>query len=149
MHLIPFSFEHLELFDWREEERGRYDTGSEFTRRLCLAAEDPEVFRAHTLVHDGRILVVGGVFKVSEKTGRAWTIFSRHAGVMPLSAARRVRREFKEIVAALGLHRVETLNLADRAAHHKWCEWLGFVFEGRAPKYDDAGRDYARYGLVL
>jgi hypothetical protein len=149
MQLIDFRFEHLELFDWRENERGVYDTGSDFTRRLCAAADDPALFEAYTAVHDGRILVVGGIFKFSEKTGGAWTIFSRHADAYPVASAKLVRRMFNGMIADKGLHRVVTWNLVTAAAHHKWCKWLGFELEGPARKFDDQGRDYMQYARVI
>lgn len=149
MNLIDFRFDHLELFDWRENERGVYDTGSDFTRRLCAAADDPKLFEAYTALHDGRILVVGGIFKFSEKTGGAWNIFSRHADAHPVAVARMMHRMFLKVAQDHGLHRLVTWNLKDMAAHHRWCEWMGFEREGVARKFDDKGRDYLQYAKVI
>lgn len=150
IRLIPFDPLHLDIFDWRETENQMYNTGSDLTRRLTAAmAAGPEVFEAWTMVHDGRILVIGGVFKVSEKTAYCWTVFSRWSAGIPVSGVKAVRARFGDIVARMGLHRLTTFNLAGAEAHHRWCTWLGFRAEGMERKFDDEGRDYVRFALVL
>lgn len=144
MKLVDFQFEHLDLFDWRPEEMKMYNVGSELVRALA-AAEKGECF---TAMHDGRVLVIGGIIKQSAKTGYAFTIFSAHAAKYPVTAARLVKRMFSRMVEDMGLHRIVTWNMLEASSHHKWCEWLGFKLEGVARKFDDEGNDYIQYGLV-
>lgn len=145
MKLVEFQFEHLELFDWRDEERKMYNVGSEFVNALLMAEKKGECF---TAMHDGRIIVIGGIIPNSAKTGYAFTLFSKHADKAPISAAKTVRRMFGRMVEDMGLHRVTTYNLVEATAHHKWCEWLGFEREGIIKKFDDEGKDYVQYGRV-
>ncbi len=148
IRIIPFQPEHLDIFDWRETENQMYNTGSDLTRRLTSAMQaGGDMFEAWTMVYDGRILVMGGIFKVSEKTGYCWTIFSRWNA--PLSAVRAVRARFMEMISRMGLHRLTTFNLKGQDGHHRWCAFLGFTAEGTERKFDDEGRDYVRYALVL
>lgn len=144
MKLVEFQFEHMELFDWREEDRKMYNVGSDFIR-ILISAEKKEVY---TAMHDGRIMVIGGIIPTSKKTGNAFTIFSAHADRAPLAAARTVKRMFTRMMEDMGLHRITTMNLLEAERHHKWCEWLGFKREGVIRKYDDEGKDYVQYGLV-
>lgn len=145
MKLVDFEFEHLALFDWRDDEAKMYNVGSEFVAALLNVEKNGE---AYTAMHDGRILVIGGIIRQSKKTGYAFTMFSKHAEKSPIPAARLVQRMFKRMVEDMGLHRVTTYNLIDAVQHHKWCEWLGFRWEGVVEKYDDEGNDYYQYGLV-
>lgn len=145
MKLVDFQFDHLELFDWREEERKMYNTGSEFVKALLSAEEKGECY---TAMHDGRILVIGGIVRQSQKTGYGFTLFSTHADKAPIAAAKIVKRMFTRMMEDMGLHRVTTFNLIDAEKHHKWCEWLGFRWEGVVEKFDDEGNDYYQYGLV-
>ena len=145
MKLVDFDFEHFALFDWREEEYKMYNVGSEFVRALLSAEKTGECY---TAMHDGRILVIGGIVRQSAKTGYAFTMFSKHVDKSPIPAARLVKRMFARMTEDMGLHRIVTYNLVSAEAHHKWCEWLGFVREGIARKFDDQGNDYVQYGLV-
>ena len=145
MKLVDFQFEHLELFDWRQEEYRLYNVGSDFVRALLSAEEKGECY---TAMHDGRILVIGGIVRQSKKTGYAFTLFSAHADKSPIVAGRLVKRMFSRMMEDMGLHRVVTYNLVDAWSHHKWCEWLGFKQEGVVLKFDDEGNHYIQYGMV-
>lgn len=144
MKIIPFQFEHLDLFEWRPEEMKMYNVGSEFVKALA-AAEKGTCF---TAMHDGRILVIGGIIRHSVKTAYVFTMFSAYADKAPSVAARTVKRMFLRLIDDMGLHRVVTYNLKEAAHHHKWCEWLGFKEECQVEKFDDEGNDYLQYGLI-
>ncbi len=146
MKLVDFQFEHLELFDWREDEQKMYNVGSDFVRAITTAENKGE---SYTFMHDGRIVAIGGVVPLTKKTGYAFSLFSVHADKAHVATARAVSRMFHRLVEDLGLHRVTTYNLVEAERHHKWCEWLGFVREGVVPKFDDEGKDYVQYGLVI
>lgn len=145
MQLLPFKFEHFELFEWRPEEAALYNTDSEFTRAIINAAENGECY---TAVHDGRIVWIGGVMKMSKKTGYCFTIFSKYSDTCAIEAARTIKRMIYRMMDDMGLHRLVTYNLDGMALHHRWCEWLGFEYGGLDRKFDDEGRDYFRYALV-
>lgn len=146
MKLVDFRFDHLEMFDWRDEEFKMYNVGSEFVRAL-LNAEEKGL--CYTAMHDGRILGIGGILRQSQKTGYAFTLFSKHAEKHPVAAARLARRMFRRMTEDMGLHRIVTYNLLTAEKHHKWCEWIGFVREGICRKFDDEGNDYVQFGMVL
>lgn len=145
MKLVEFQFDHLELFDWRENEFNMYNAGSELLTVITKAAESG---LCHTALHDGRILGLGGIIPLSKKTGYCFTIFSRHSDSYPVASARLGKRMFTGMVRDMELHRVVTYNLVDNSHHHKWCEWLGFKAEGVLEKFDDLGRSYIQYAWV-
>ncbi len=145
MKLVGFDFEHFQMFDWRDEENAMYNTGSDFTRAIISAEEKGEVY---TAMHDGRILVIGGILRQSQKTGYAFTVFSKWADQYPVAAAKLVRRMFDRMTEDMGLDRIVTYNLATAEKHHRWVEWLGFEREGECKKFDDEGRTYFQYAKV-
>lgn len=145
MKMVDFQFEHLELFDWRQEEYGMFNTGSDFVNALLAAEEKGECY---TVIHDGRILVIGGIVRRTQKTGYAFTIFSKYADGYKIMLGRLGRRMFDRMMEDMGLHRITTYNRAGMDLHGRWCEWLGFKREGVVPKFDDEGNDYVQYGKV-
>lgn len=146
MKLVEFQFEHLDLFEFRDEEKDIYNVGSEFMQAIIKAGERGEVY---TAIHDGRILVIGGVIPRSKKTGYAFTFFSKHANAAPITAAKLVKRMFVRLMEDMKLHRVTTYNMVKMPAHSRWCEWLGMEKEGLIRRMDDAGNDYYQYGMVI
>lgn len=143
--MVDFQFEHLELFDWREDEYAMYNTGSDFVQALLSMEKNGECF---TAMHDGRIVMIFGIIRMSEKTGYAFSIFSRHASGCKVLCAKTIRRMLVRMMDDMSLHRLTTWNMVANPHHGRWCEWLGFKKEGVLPRYDDQGRDYVQYGLV-
>lgn len=146
MKLVEFQFEHLDLFEFREGEKEMYNVGSEFMQAIIKAGEKGEIY---TAIHDGRIMVIGGVIPRSKKTGYAFTFFSQYADKAPYLVARTAKRMFARVIEDMGLHRVTTYNMVKMPVHSRWCEWLGMKREGLILKMDDAGNDYYQYGMVL
>lgn len=146
VEMKQFSFDHLDIFGWRDDELETYQTRSELSDQLIRAAERGECW---TAIKDGRILVIGGVIPQTKKTGLCFTVFSRYADTNKIAAARSVRQMFNGIMEELQLHRVVTYNRVGATNHHKWCEWLGFVQEGgEIKKFDDEGNSYFQFALV-
>lgn len=149
MRMIPFHIEHLDMFDWKEGEREAYSVSSEISARITQALETNENAESWTLLHEGRIMAVGGLYRLSKKTGGAWMIFSRWADTSPVACARLIRKKFLEMIRRWELHRLTTVNRADKLIYNRWCEFLGFVPECVLEKYDDAGSAYVQYALVM
>jgi len=145
MKLVDFQFEHLDLFDWRQDEFDYYNADSDFTKTLLNAEKTGECY---TAMHDGRILAIGGIVRRTKKTGFAFTLLSQHADLYPITLARLGKRMFHRMMEDMGYHRITTYNLVGAKLHHNWCEWLGFKREGVVPMFDDTGRDYVQYGMV-
>lgn len=145
VELKEFQIEHIDLFAWRPDDFKTYNINSEFVAALLRAEKDGE---SYTAVHKGRILVIGGISRLSRKTGYAFTLFSRYADQSPISAAKTVKRMFSRMVEDMDLHRIVTYNRIGAENHHRWCEWLGFQREGLAVKFDDEGNDYIQYALT-
>lgn len=143
--MIPFQYEHLDLFTWREDDLKTYGTQSQLNNALASAADKGQCW---TAVYDGRIMVIGGIFKHTPKTGYCFTLFSEYSVRHKIIAAKAVRQMFNGLLQDMGLHRVETYNRIGAESHNKWCEWLGFEKEGVAKKFDDEGNDYVRYALI-
>lgn len=149
VELIPFQFEHFELFAWRAEDKETYGVDSELISSL-VGAEGKNA-ECWTAVEDGRIVCIGGVIRVTKRTGHCFTVFSKYATAEKVGTARTVRRMFLAIVREMELHRVVTYNRVGAGQHDKWCKWLGFKLETPEPirKFDDKGNDYYQYALVM
>ena len=143
MILKEFCFEHFDLFEWREEDRKTYNVNSQFMRAMANAEKN-----CFTLIHEGRIMVIGGIIPMSEKTAHCFTVWSMFSDNHRISCARYVRRQFESMAKAEGYHRITTWNRAENKDYHKWCEFLGFKWEGLVRKFDDEGNDYFQYAWV-
>lgn len=142
--IVPFMPDHMDLFCQRKEDIPKYGRiTSDYVRQM---AEDGVCY---TALKDGRILVVGGVLQTSIKTGYCWTLFSEYSQGFGLPLLRLAKKNLENMMRDMGLHRVETSNLASAEEHHRWCKILGFKEEGRMPYYDDKGREYIRFGKYL
>lgn len=138
--IIPYSTEHMDLFEQRECDVARYGKlDSDYSNPFA------EHGVAFTAVEDGRILIVGGIMHFTENTGRCWTLVSKYAENRGVALVRVTKSKLESLMETMHLHRVETCNIADAEDHHKWCRLLGFTFEGIMRCYDDQKRDYHRY----
>lgn len=140
-----FCFEHLDLFEWRDCDKETYNIGSEF---IGIFANLEKAGRSLTGIYEGRILGIGGIVPLSQKTGYCFTAFSKYADLVPLSSARTARKLFEGLRKDMGMHRLVTYNRLGATNHDLWCEWLGFSFEGYALAFDDEGNDYKQFAWV-
>lgn len=145
VEMRQFSFDHLDIFAWREDDIKTYEIRGEISDALVGAAEKGECW---TAVYDGRILAIGGILPRSDKTGYCFTLFSRYAEQHKIAAAKSVRQMFESMLKSLALHRVVTYNRIGADTHNRWCEWLGFKRECAVEKFDDDGNDYFQYALI-
>lgn len=140
MKLIPFEIEHLDLFEMRDEDKKHY--GDCTPKHFTLMSDNAVCF---TAIHDGRIMVCGGIIPQTENTGYCWTFCSVYAKEEPRLVINTVRNQLEAMMQTMKMHRVETANLKDAHDHHKWCIALGFKDEGILRYYDDEKRDYIRF----
>jgi hypothetical protein len=143
MRIIPFDFEHVDIFEQSPEDIERYG---------LMTSESPmpmaEYGQAFTGIHDGRVLIMGGIMLTSERTAKCWTIVSKHAKNYGVLVFHQTRRLLENMMDDMKLHRLETANLKDAHEHHRWCRLLGFKAEGDMPMYDDQKRTWVRFGKV-
>lgn len=144
IRMIPYEPEHLDLFEQTDFDREAYGEMKSDTPNPM--ADYGESF---TLIIDGRVMVVGGIMAQSAHTGRCWTMFSAYAQGHAISLLRNVKAQMENMMQTMGLHRIETANLAHAEHHHKWCRLLGFKNEGLMLQYDDKKRDYIRFAKVM
>lgn len=144
MRVLPFQRAHLDLIELSDADIERYGN-------MTSESENPlaDYGINFTAVWDGRVMLVGGVMNASQRTGYAWTMVSRRAHVCGFKLARGVKAHLENMMRDMGIHRVETANLADAFDHHKWCKMLGFKSEGVMWQYDDKKRDYLRFSKIM
>lgn len=143
IRVIPFSFEHVDIFEQSEADIARYGV---------LTSESPlplaEYGIGFTGIYDGRILIMGAVMQTTEHTGKCWTVVSKHAAGHAAMLLKQTKELLENIMDDMKLHRLETSNLAEAEEHHQWCKMLGFVQEGEMPYYDDKKRTYIRFAKL-
>lgn len=102
-----------------------------------------------TLFADGRPIGAGGIVRLWDNVGKAWTLHTEEARASALLMRRiekAVRQQIPIVRDAMKLERLECETLAQP----KYCSWLsrlGFIWEGEMPKYKD-GETYARFAWV-
>lgn len=143
MRVIPFDFEHLDLFEQRDDDVARY--GKKDSSSAIPLAQHGTAF---TGIYDGRILVMGGIMLTSNHTGKCWTMVSKYAAEYGAMVFRATKRMIDMMMADMHLHRLETVNLKDAPDQLRWCKLLGFVEEGEMPYYDDEKRTHIRMAKI-
>lgn len=143
MRLIPFDFEHLDIFEQADADIARYGV---------ITSESPLLMTQFSVgftgIIEGRIVIVGGVTPVTEHTGKCWTLISKHAAGHGVRIVAKTKECLDSMMTDMRLHRLETSNLKEAEEHHKWCKMLGFVEEGEMPYYDDKKRTYIRFAKL-
>lgn len=101
------------------------------------------------MLADGTPVAAGGIMRLWDNVGKAWSLHTQQAIDSPL-IMRRIHQYAKIQIPlirnAMGLVRLE----AETLAQPKYCSWLiklGFVSEGIMPKYR-AGQDFMRFAWV-
>lgn len=143
IRIIPFDFEHMDLFEQTPEEieiYGKLDSSSPIPAA--------EFGVAYTAICDGRIIGVGGLLQKSEHTGKCWVMLSKHAKQHGVLVFYKARQLLEQLMDDMKLHRVETANPESTPDLNRWCFLLGFVDEGPMRCYDDKKRTYIRFAKL-
>jgi hypothetical protein len=102
-----------------------------------------------SVVRDGAVLVCLGLALPWRGRGCAWCIIGED---FPRSAwpwlHRRVRRGLPQVMARLGLHRIEAETLTGWEPGAAWLKKLGFTSEGPMEAYGPDGSDFDRWRLL-
>lgn len=143
MRVIPFDFAHVDIFEQTDDDIANYG-------KMDSKSPNPlaEYGIAFSGVHEGRVLIMGGVMQQSEHTAKGWTMISKHAAQYGVKVFFQTKTVIENIMDDMKLHRLETANLACAEYQHRWCELLGFVREGEMPYYDDKKRTYIRFAKL-
>ncbi len=132
--LVTLKLEHLhalgEANAWENSMRLKYPS-------FCLLA-------------DGEPVAAGGIIRLwgdaDPTVGKAWTVHTQRARSSALIMRRIqkiVRQQIPLVRDAMGLVRLESETL-DKPQFCTWLSRLGFIAEGRMPKYL-RGEDYFRF----
>ena len=143
--IVPFDMAHVNLMDLKEEyvdEVFRTPAGLE---QLEIAAEAGDAF---TLMHDGRILCVGGVSNVWTGVGQVWLIPSQYVNDYSLIFVKYVKNFLGSMMKSHGLHRMQAVISAELPNGQKWITKLGFTKEGLMAHYSPNGIDYYLYAKL-
>lgn len=140
IEIIQYKNAHLDLIQIKERDRETYDE---------IKARDMENNSvSFTGIHDGRVLIVGGIVPITEYCGYCWTLLSRHVDSLVMETSRAVKKKLEEMMDGMGFHRVQTASLQDAFDQHRWCKMLGFIEEGPLHKNDEKKRDYIRFAKL-
>lgn len=101
------------------------------------------------LLADGEPVAAGGILRLWDNVGKAWTIHTeraRDSALIMRRIQRHVVHQIPLVRDAMGLERLE----AETLMQPKFCSWLshlGFLFEGEMRKYR-AGETHARFAWI-
>lgn len=91
-----------------------------------------------------RILICGGIAKITNTNGVCWALLSEEAGKHMHSLHFAVKR----FITLQPWRRLEASVEEGFGAGCRWVELLGFQLEGRMLKYGERGENYLRYAKV-
>ena len=138
--LVPFLAEHVVAIQGR-------DGGAREPWAVSLDKERRGP--AYTLLLEGRVVVCAGVMLLWPGVGTVWANVSGEFPRVKVWATRTIRRMLADVIRAYGLHRLESVALADNERNQRYMEFLGFEREdGKARAYTPDKRDVVRYQLV-
>lgn len=139
MNAIAYDPAHLALLEMREHEREAVDL------RTFLQTTGPAT---STLVNDGRIIAVIGVYDLWEGVAEVFVIPSIYVQTCPLEFFYYVKRILKQICRDTTLlHRVQTRSLDDEPTS-KWMRLLGFHSEGVLEAYTPQKQNYRMWAMT-
>ena len=139
MNVVPFKAEHLLAL---QLQQGQAHAQPFITEDYAHMLEGEYAF---TALADGVPIAVGGVTKLWDERGLAWTFVSRNAGAHFVE----LHKAVKAMLDIVPYRRVEADTPCDFEQGHRWLRMLGFTLEAermRAFRVD--GGDSALYARV-
>lgn len=131
-----FKAEHMAALDLQE---GGEFLGANMTPGQATVLENDYTF---TGMHDGRVIVVGGLAEQWQGRALLWSYMDKDARNHMLAIHRATLRVIESYEGA----RIEADVDVDFAPGHRWIQMLGFELETpRMRKYRPDGGDMARY----
>jgi hypothetical protein len=91
-----------------------------------------------------RILICGGIAKITNTNGVCWALVAEGAG----KHMHALHFAVKRFITLQPWRRLEASVEEGFGAGCRWVELLGFQFEGRMLKYGENGANYLRYAKV-
>lgn len=91
-----------------------------------------------------RILICGGIAKITNTNGVCWALVAEGAG----KHMHALHFAVKRFITLQPWRRLEASVEEGFGAGCRWVELLGFQFEGRMLKYGERGENYLRYAKV-
>jgi hypothetical protein len=141
----PFDMAHINLMELKQEYVDEVFRTEDGLLQLEYAAERGDAF---TLMHEGRILCVGGVSMVWPGVGQMWLIPSQYVNDYSLVFVRTVRNFLESMMKSHELHRMQAVISSELPNGEKWIRGLGFQKEGKMQQYSASGVDYYLYGKL-
>ena len=139
MIIVPYKADHLMRL---QLQPGQLYAAPAITPEYAKALENEFSFSA---LHDGKVLAVGGIFKLWDNRGLAWTYIDRDAGAHFLG----IHRAVQDLLRLVPYDRVEADTPCEFEQGRRWLEMLGFTREcDRARKHRPDGGDSALYAKV-
>jgi len=138
MHKVPFNAAHLNHINVQEDQKHVLELFDQTEyQELLLCGE------AYTVLHKGRIVVIAGVFPLTDYMGRAWAVVSADAG-RDLLPASRIIADFLKNSSYV---RIDTPVRRAFVNGARWCELLKFINETPTTGMKHYGYDGETYDL--
>ena len=123
--IVPFHPEHLNLMEIREHEMENVLSIKNSLERLeALTASGT----CGTILYDGKILGVMGIFDMWKGVCEVWVLPSKNIPQHSLVFARVIKKYLKNIIELKHYNRIQVSALNDKL-HNRFFEWLGFELE--------------------
>lgn len=130
------------------------DSPDELNQITTLISNTPDVeaivrWSARSLVIDGQLLAVFGVWPMWPGVGRCWSMLPQESlRRYPKSIHKAVSTELANFIEREKLRRVEAIVFDGHEVGHRWIRRLGFEHEGLMRAYAIGGEDCHLYARV-
>lgn len=120
IEIVPFNPVHLKHIDLQSDQKANCELFDcpDYIELLLMG-------EAYTAFYNGEIIVIAGVFPLTDYMGRAWALVSENAGRALIPASRKISDFLKETLYA----RVDTPVRRGFINGHRWAKLLGFTNE--------------------
>lgn len=153
--LVPTEPWHLESLSLREEQRKITDWSIDFmggvenyiNTLVSIAVQHDNDVLCKTVLCDGKIVFIAGLYYDTPYTSVAWALFSEDFTTGSLGLKRFCVKTFKENIQKAHTHRVKASTEVEFKEAGKFLEACGLSFEGIEKGASPFGGDMALYGL--
>lgn len=142
--IVPFNVNHAMTI---HEQESYFDTYNPPDKVYDWNLTRQKAGNAFTLYQGNEIVGCGGIMKIWDGFGEAWTLFTRLLFQNPKTVHKTVKYIMGELIKEEGFKRVQAVVDASNERAVRWIERLGFEREGLMRKYI-GDKDFYLYARI-
>ena len=141
--LIPAEPHHYDWIELRAQEAVQIAADGIEGHKALVPLSDAAI----TIIADGRVVAMLGLYRLSEGVYEVWMLPSIYVAEYAMLVARAAKRYIHSFIRAENPRRVQTHAIAD-AFHDRWMLYLGLEVEGTMRRFGVDGTDYRMWAVI-